>query len=59
VKRLHEDIVRVVRQPEVTKALEAATIDVVANTPEEFAAYIKSETTKWAQVVKASGAKVE
>jgi len=59
VKKLHDDIVRAVRTPEVTKALQAATIDIVANTPEEFAAYIKSEATKWAQVVKASGAKVE
>jgi tripartite-type tricarboxylate transporter receptor subunit TctC len=59
VKKLHDDIVRVVRSPEVTKTLEAATIDVVCNTPEEFADYIKAETTKWAQVVKASGAKVE
>lgn len=59
VKKLHEDIVRVVRQPETRKVLEAATIEVIANTPEEFAAYIRSETAKWAQVVKASGAKVE
>jgi tripartite-type tricarboxylate transporter receptor subunit TctC len=59
VRKLHDDIVRVVRQPEAGKALAAATIDIVANTPEEFAAYIKSEVAKWAQVVKASGAKVE
>jgi tripartite-type tricarboxylate transporter receptor subunit TctC len=59
VKKLHDDIVHAVRQPDVAKALEAASIDIVANTPEEFADYIKSETTKWAQVVKASGAKVE
>jgi tripartite-type tricarboxylate transporter receptor subunit TctC len=59
VKKLHDDIVRAVRQPEAKKVLEAATIEVIANTPEEFADYIKSETTKWAQVVKASGAKVE
>jgi len=59
VKKLHDDIVRVVREPEAKKALEGATIEIVANTPEEFAAYIKSETAKWAQVVKASGAKVE
>jgi tripartite-type tricarboxylate transporter receptor subunit TctC len=51
--------VRAVRQPDAAKALEAASIDIVANTPEEFADYIKSETTKWARVVKASGAKVE
>ena len=59
VRKLHDDIVRAVRQPEARKVLEAATIEVIANTPEEFADYIKSETTKWAQVVKASGAKVE
>ena len=59
VTRLHDDIVRVVQQPDVRKSLEAATIDIVANTPEEFARYIESEYAKWAQVVKASGAKVE
>jgi len=59
VKKLHEDIVRVVHTPEMQKALAGATIDVVANTPEEFARYIEAEFAKWAQVVKASGAKVE
>jgi tripartite-type tricarboxylate transporter receptor subunit TctC len=59
VGKLHDDIVRAVRAPDTTKALEAATIEVIANTPEEFADYIRSETAKWAQVVKASGAKVE
>jgi tripartite-type tricarboxylate transporter receptor subunit TctC len=59
VRKLHDDIVRVVELPEVKKSLEAATIDIVANTPEEFADYIKSEYSKWAQVVKESHAKVE
>lgn len=59
VRKLHDDMVRAVHEPQAAKALEAASIDIVANTPEEFADYIKSETTKWAQVVKASGAKVE
>jgi tripartite-type tricarboxylate transporter receptor subunit TctC len=59
VKKLHDDIVRVVQQPDVKKSLAAATIDIVANTPEEFARYIGAEYTKWAQVVKASGARVE
>jgi tripartite-type tricarboxylate transporter receptor subunit TctC len=39
--------------------IDAATIDIVANTPEEFARYIESEYAKRAQVVKASGARVE
>ena len=59
VKKLHADILRVVQQPDVRKALDAASIDIIANTPEEFARYIESEYTKWAQLLKASGTRVE
>lgn len=59
VNKLHDDIVRVLQQPDVKKSLAAAAIDIVASTPEEFARYIESEYAKWAQVVKASGARVE
>ncbi|HZR69740.1 MAG TPA: tripartite tricarboxylate transporter substrate binding protein [Burkholderiales bacterium] len=59
VRKVHADILRVLATPEVTQALDRATIDIVGDTPEEFAAYIRSEYTKWAGVVKASGAKVE
>ena len=33
--------------------------DVVASTPEEFGAYIRAETEKWAKVVQAAGIKPE
>jgi tripartite-type tricarboxylate transporter receptor subunit TctC len=59
VKKLHEDIVRALQQPDLKKSLSGAAIDIVANTPEEFTRYIESEYTKWAQVLKASGARVE
>ena len=59
VRKVHGDILRVLEQPDVRTALDRATIDIVGNTPEEFAEYIRSEYTKWAGVVKASGAKVE
>jgi tripartite-type tricarboxylate transporter receptor subunit TctC len=58
VRKLSEDIVRAVQQPDSRKALEAASIGLVANTPEEFARYIEVEVAKWARVVKASGATV-
>lgn len=34
-------------------------MDVVANTPEEFEAYIKSEGEKWTKVIRAIGIKPE
>jgi tripartite-type tricarboxylate transporter receptor subunit TctC len=59
VRKIHGDILRVLEMPDVRTALDRATIDIIGNTPEEFAQYIRSEYTKWAEVVKASGAKVE
>jgi tripartite-type tricarboxylate transporter receptor subunit TctC len=35
------------------------TREAAPSTPEEFGAYIRGERTKWAKIVKASGAKVE
>ncbi len=58
VVRLNADINRVLRQPELVQQFAALGADPGANTPEWFAAYIRSETAKWAKVVKASGAVV-
>jgi tripartite-type tricarboxylate transporter receptor subunit TctC len=53
---------------EANKALQATDMkekllaqgaEAVGNTPEFFGDYIKSETVKWAKVVKESGAKVD
>ena len=41
------------------KQLGDLGVDIVGGTPEEFAAYIKSEIPKWTAIVKASGATVE
>ena len=45
--------------PDVAKRLADAGLDTVGGTPEELAAYQKSEITKWAKVVKDSGAKAD
>ncbi len=59
IAALHRATVATVNDPAVRKALTDLGVDVVGGTPEELRAYLKSEIPKWAEVVKASGAKVD
>ncbi len=55
VNRLNADLGRVMSTPEMAKQLSDAGIEVRLSTPAEFAALVRSDTQKWAAVVKRSG----
>jgi tripartite-type tricarboxylate transporter receptor subunit TctC len=57
--RLHTEIVQIVRLPDITERLSAQGVEPVANTPEQFAEFVKSEIARWARVVKASRANID
>ena len=57
--KLHQAIHETLKDAATRKALADLGVDVVNSTPAELRAYIKSEIPKWAEVVKASGAKSE
>jgi tripartite-type tricarboxylate transporter receptor subunit TctC len=57
--RLNTEINKALQDPAVRKAIEAEGGEVLGGTPEQFAAYIKSELALWATLVKESGAKVD
>ena len=59
VLRLHRATVEALKDTQVRKSLTDLGVDIVGNTPEEFAAYIKAEIPKWTAIVKASGAKLD
>ena len=59
ITRLHAEIGVVMKQPEVIERLAGAGVEVAMMSPEEFAAYIESETARYAKVVKSSGARVD
>jgi tripartite-type tricarboxylate transporter receptor subunit TctC len=55
--RLSQEAIRALRAPDVAKHMATEGAEPVANTPAQFAAYIKSETEKWGRVIKAAGIK--
>ena len=57
--RLHTEIVRILQLPDVRQRFAGEGGDVAPNTPEQFAAFIRSEITKWDKAVKDSGARVD
>jgi tripartite-type tricarboxylate transporter receptor subunit TctC len=57
--RLHQAFAGALQQPEVKARFAALMAEPVANTPEQFGAFMRQELAKYESVVKASGAKVD
>jgi len=59
INRLNKEFTAALLLPDIKQFLFNQGLDAAPGTPEDFAAYIKSETAKWAKVIKAAGIKVE
>jgi tripartite-type tricarboxylate transporter receptor subunit TctC len=59
VARLSSEIVNALKAPDVGERFATDGSEPVGRTPENFAAYIKSEINKWAKVVRETGIKAE
>jgi tripartite-type tricarboxylate transporter receptor subunit TctC len=57
INRLNKDITAALNAPDIKEFLFKQGLDAAPGTPEEFAAYMKSEMAKWAKVIKAAGIK--
>lgn len=55
VTKLHGAVVQVLKDPGVRKLLINDGSEPIGTTPEEFSAFIKSETDKWAKVIRDAG----
>jgi tripartite-type tricarboxylate transporter receptor subunit TctC len=59
VARLNRELVAIMQDPAMKAWMEARGAQAVADSPEEFAAYIKKDLAKWARVVKEVGITAE
>ena len=55
VERLHRELVKSLRNPDAATRLAADGTESVGSTPEQFAAHMKAERTKWIQAIKQAG----
>ncbi|MSQ71720.1 MAG: tripartite tricarboxylate transporter substrate binding protein [Betaproteobacteria bacterium] len=59
INKLSVELMKVTALPEYRERLATIGMEPLTNTPSQFAAYIRSETAKWAEVVRNSGVKAE
>ena len=59
IDKLHSEILRALKSPDVRDTLVNGGADPVGNTPEQYTAFVQNEITKWAKVIKAAGIKGE
>jgi tripartite-type tricarboxylate transporter receptor subunit TctC len=59
IDKLHTEIVRALKSPEVSEKLQGLGAEPVGNTPEQYAAFMQAEIAKWGKVIKAAGIKAQ
>jgi tripartite-type tricarboxylate transporter receptor subunit TctC len=55
IEKIYRDSVAILSQPDVRKRLSDIGMEVIASSPAEFAAVIKTETPQWAKIIKDAG----
>jgi len=58
VRRLNQEIVRVLNRPEAKARLLTMGIEAASSSPEELAVLIRSETAKWGKLIREAGIRV-
>jgi tripartite-type tricarboxylate transporter receptor subunit TctC len=59
VDRLNSELVQILKRPETIEKLKVLGLDLIASNPAEFSEFIRTENQRWAEVAKASRAKVD
>ena len=59
VDRLNSELKKIMHAPDTLKQLARVGIDAVTSSPAEFQAFVKTDTERWAKVVKEANIRLE
>ena len=59
IAKLHGEITRTLRTPEVRERIAGFGFEPVGNSPEEFGEFVKADIARWVKVAKESGARID
>jgi tripartite-type tricarboxylate transporter receptor subunit TctC len=59
IQRLNSEINAILREPAVKSTLNAQGFDLIGGTPGDFAKLIRSESEKWAPVIRTTGVRID
>jgi len=58
-RRIHSEVARLVKMPDVRERLAGQGAEAIASSPESFAAHLRSETQRYAKVIRDAGVKTD
>jgi tripartite-type tricarboxylate transporter receptor subunit TctC len=59
LSKIHADVTKSLRDPDIQKKISDMGADVVGNSPEEFGAAMRAESAQWAEIIRSANIKVE
>jgi tripartite-type tricarboxylate transporter receptor subunit TctC len=59
VRRLNAELVAILKDPDILARFKQLSTEPVGNSPEEFAAFVKTELEKYARIIKAAGIRLD
>jgi tripartite-type tricarboxylate transporter receptor subunit TctC len=59
VKKLHDEIIAILNTPEMKERVKQLGYDLIASSPEEFAAELRADIERWGPVAKRAGLSVK
>jgi tripartite-type tricarboxylate transporter receptor subunit TctC len=57
--KVHADVTKILREPEIQKKISEMGADVVGNSAEEFGAAMRAESAQWADIIRSGNIKAE